>query len=69
MAGSRPRIRLVHLNGFGAPSSGTPRAFCIAESPDGVRFTVVQRARWVPVNFTDPSRVPATDLFVFKTTD
>lgn len=49
------RIRLVYLSGFGPQTSGTQRAFCLAESPDGVHFTVVQRALWVPANFTDPS--------------
>jgi len=49
------RIRLVYLSGFGPPGISVQRAFCVAESPDGVRFTVVQRALWVPANFTDPS--------------
>jgi hypothetical protein len=55
------RIRLVYLSGFGSPGSNVRRAFCIAESPDGVHFTVVQRALWVPANFTDPSVTQLAD--------
>ena len=52
------RIRLVYLSGFGPPTPGAQRAFCVAESLDGVRFAVVARALWVPENFTDPSLAP-----------
>lgn len=37
-------IRLAYLSGFGPPGSGTGRAICLAESSDGIHFTVVSRA-------------------------
>ena len=54
------RIRLAYLSGFAAPPA-TRRAFCIAESQDGVSFSVVARALWVPGNFTHPSLVELDD--------
>ncbi len=38
------RVRLAYLSGFGSPASGRPRAMCLADSDDGVHFTVVGRA-------------------------
>jgi len=34
------RVRLTYLSGFGGPGAANPRAMCIADSDDGVRFTV-----------------------------
>lgn len=50
-------IRLAYFSGFAAPGGTASRAMCIAESSDGVNFTV--RATALPFTstetFTDPS--------------
>jgi hypothetical protein len=53
------RVRLFYLGGFGNPSSGNPRAMCMAESNDGRNFTVVGPALTFSTElWTDPSVVP-----------
>lgn len=56
-------VRLVYLNGFGSPTSPRPRAMCIADSRDGVRFEVAARAIRFPETemTTDPSVVQLRD--------
>lgn len=51
------RVRLAYLSGFGPPGSNAARAMCIADSPDGVQFTVVSVAlSLAPTDTsTDPS--------------
>lgn len=51
------RIRLVYLSGFGSPSSGLVRAMCVAESEDGMSYTVIGRALSLDQDelATDPS--------------
>lgn len=51
------RIRLTYLSGFGAPGSGTPRAMCMADSADGLAFTVAGMAvdLGTQATITDPS--------------
>jgi hypothetical protein len=57
------RIRLAYLSGFGAPGSTRARAMCLADSPDGIHFTVVGPA--LPLSssetLTDPSLAPLGD--------
>jgi hypothetical protein len=51
------RIRLAYLSGFGPPGASGPRAMCLADSSDGIRFGVVGPALRLPENdvVTDPS--------------
>jgi len=52
-------VRLTYLSGLGPPTPGGGlRAICIADSEDGVRFTVVARALPVDEQITDPTIVP-----------
>ncbi len=56
------KVRMYYLSSFGAPA-GTPRAMCMAESDDGVRF-ITRGAAFVwstSESFTDPSVVPLSD--------
>jgi hypothetical protein len=57
------RIRLAYYGGFGAPNATTPRAMCIADSDDGIRFTV--KATAFPFEgaeqLTDPSLLQLSD--------
>jgi hypothetical protein len=57
------RIRLAYLAGPGAPSNPAPRAICLADSTDGVNFTVVGSAYDIPAGdtITDPSLARLTD--------
>jgi hypothetical protein len=57
------RIRLAYLGGFGAPNSASARAMCLADSDDGVAFTVVGPAYDIPAGdtLTDPSLARLTD--------
>jgi len=56
-------IRLAYLSGFGSPGTSAPRAICIAESRDGLRFTVVATALSIAPGeqLTDPSVVQLAD--------
>jgi hypothetical protein len=56
-------IRLAYLGGFGQPSSTARRAICIAESRDGLSFTVVATALEMAVGelLTDPSVAQLAD--------
>lgn len=56
-------VRLAYFAGFGPPSSTTPKAMCIAESADGINFTVLATALTYPATelLTDPSVVPLAD--------
>lgn len=51
------RVRLAYLAGLGPASSTSPRAMCLADSPNGVSFTVVSTAFRVSAGelLTDPS--------------
>jgi hypothetical protein len=51
------RIRLAYLAGLGPPSSSAARAMCLADSADGINFTVVSKALDVATGdgLTDPS--------------
>lgn len=57
------RIRLAYLSGFGAPGSAQPRGMCLAESTDGVNFTVIATALTLGTSSTDtdPSIVQLRD--------
>lgn len=57
------RIRLAYLSGFGPPGSSQTRAMCLADSTDGVNFTVVSTALTMPASSTDtdPSIVQLRD--------
>jgi hypothetical protein len=57
------RIRLAYLGGFGAPNSASARAMCLADSDDGVAFTVVGPAYDIPAEdtLTNPSLARLTD--------
>jgi hypothetical protein len=57
------RIRLAYLSGFGSPGASGLRAMCLADSADGVRFSVVGRALRLPENetITDPSLLRLAD--------
>jgi hypothetical protein len=57
------RVRLTYLSGFGTPSASNPRAMCIADSDDGVRFTVRATAITFAAGelITDPSVVRLAD--------
>lgn len=57
------KIRLFYLNGFGPPNSGVNRMICVAESADGVNFTVVDSALSMSSTelLTDPSVVRLPD--------
>ena len=46
------RVRLAYLAGFAAPSNTAPRAICLADSADGVSFTVVGSAYDIPAGDT-----------------
>jgi hypothetical protein len=50
-------VRLTYFAGFGPPSSTTPKAMCIAQSADGLHFTVLGAAFSYPATelLTDPS--------------
>lgn len=56
-------IRLAYLSGFGAPSASSRRAICIAESRDGLGFTVVATALELAEGelLIDPSVVQLAD--------
>ncbi|NJD19726.1 MAG: hypothetical protein FIA95_10655 [Gemmatimonadetes bacterium] len=56
-------IRLAYLSGFSAPSGSRRRAICIAESRDGLSFTVVATALEIAEGelLTDPSVVQLPD--------
>ncbi|MDP2955042.1 MAG: hypothetical protein Q8N53_01360 [Longimicrobiales bacterium] len=56
-------IRLAYLGGFAQPSPTARRAICIAESRDGVTFTVLATALETAVGelLTDPSVVQLAD--------
>jgi hypothetical protein len=51
------RVRLAYLAGLGPASAASPRAMCLADSTDGVNFTVVATAFRVASGelLTDPS--------------
>jgi hypothetical protein len=51
------RVRLAYLSGMGPPGSSRPRAMCLADSSDGLRFTFTARALAIPDadTLTDPS--------------
>ena len=57
------RIRLAYLSGFGAPSATNARAICLADSDDGVSFTVIGSAYDIPSGdmITDPSITRLSD--------
>jgi len=57
------RVRLAYLGGFGPPmAGGTGRAICLAESTDGVNFTMIGEALSMGAElWTDPSMVPLAD--------
>jgi hypothetical protein len=57
------RVRLFYLSGVGTPGVNNPRAICIAESDDGVRFTGRGVAATLPSGelLTDPSVVRLAD--------
>ena len=57
------RIRLAYLSGFGTPGASGARAMCLADSTDGIRFTVVGPAMRLPENevITDPSLLRLAD--------
>jgi hypothetical protein len=57
------RIRLAYLAGLTAPSNPTPRAICLADSTDGMNFTVVGSAYDIPTGYTitDPSLARLAD--------
>jgi hypothetical protein len=57
------RIRLAYLSGFGAPGTAGARAMCLADSEDGIRFTVVGPAIRLPEGdtTTDPSLLRLPD--------
>jgi hypothetical protein len=57
------RIRLAYLSGFGPPGNGQPRAICLAESVDGVNFTVLGPAIRFEASTlaTDPSQIQLSD--------
>jgi hypothetical protein len=57
------RIRLAYLSGFASPSNPAPRAICLADSADGVNFTVVGSAYDIPAGdmITDPSLARLAD--------
>jgi len=57
------RIRLAYLAGLTAPSNPAPRAICLADSADGVNFTVVGSAYDIPAGdmITDPSLARLAD--------
>jgi hypothetical protein len=57
------RVRLAYLSGFGPPGSGTARAMCLADSTDGLRFTVVGTALALSATdtITDPSLASLDD--------
>ncbi len=56
-------VRLAYFSGFGPPTATAPKAMCIAESSDGVRFTLLGRALAFIGNelLTDPSVVRMAD--------
>jgi hypothetical protein len=55
-------VRLAYLSGFGPPTSTRARGICVAESSDGVQFTVVGQALSFPSTelATDPSLAQLT---------
>ena len=57
------RIRLAYLSGFGPPNSPSVRAMCLADSDDGLSFTVVGAAYDIPAGdtLTDPSLARLSD--------
>jgi hypothetical protein len=57
------RIRLAFFWGFGPPGAGTARAMCIAESSDGINFTMKGTAFPFGANesLTDPSLLALAD--------
>ena len=57
------KVRLAYFAGFGPPTSTTPKAMCIAESADGINFTVLATALTYPASelLTDPSVVRLAD--------
>jgi hypothetical protein len=57
------RIRLAYLSGFASPGMSGPRAMCLADSADGIHFTVVGPAIRLPENetITDPSLLRLAD--------
>jgi hypothetical protein len=56
---------------IGPPSSTQVTGLCIAESTDGLSFTVLGTAFPFAAGefFTDPSLVAGANLFIFKTAD
>lgn len=56
------RIRLAYMSGFGSPGGGGPWTMCLADSTDGVNFTVVGQAlRFTDAASTDPSLTQLKD--------
>jgi hypothetical protein len=51
------RIRLAYLAGLAAPSNSSPRAICLADSSDGMDFTLLGSAHDIPAGdtITNPS--------------
>ncbi len=56
------RIRLAYMSGFGSPGGAGGWTMCLADSTDGVNFTVIGQAlRFTDVTTTDPSIAPLPD--------